>query len=155
MKKARVLLVMALAIVAGFTAVAMAQEHGTKDEAVALVNAALAHVKDVGPQQAFKDFTTDRAKWTKKDLYVIAFDMKGTMLAHGTNEKLVGINQIEIKDADGKPMTAEMTKLAQTKGDGWVDYQWVHPQTKKIAAKSTYVHKVPNFDGWLGVGVYR
>jgi hypothetical protein len=55
------------AIVAlSLAAVAVAQEQGTKDEARAMVDAAVEHVKKVGPEQAFKDFTTDKATWTKK-----------------------------------------------------------------------------------------
>jgi hypothetical protein len=29
-------------------------------------------------------------------------------------------------------VVAELTKMAQTKGEGWVDYAWPHPQTKKL-----------------------
>jgi signal transduction histidine kinase len=136
-------------------AVAMADERGTKDEAMAMVTAAVDHVKKVGPEQAFKDFTADKARWTKKDLYVVAIDMKGNMLAHGANPKLIGKNMMEMKDANGVFFTAEMTKVAQTRGEGWVDYLWPHPETRKMAGKSTYVRKLANYDGWVGVGIYR
>jgi hypothetical protein len=39
--------------------------------------------------------------------------------------------------------------------EGWVDYQWPHPDTKKIESKSTYVRKLANYDGWVGVGILR
>ena len=41
-------------------------------------------------EKAYKDFTTDKAAWTKKDLYVMVYDNKAVALAHGANEKLVG-----------------------------------------------------------------
>ncbi len=46
-------------------------------------------------------------------------------------------------------------KMVQTKGEGWVDYMWVHPQTKKIAGKSSFSKKLANYDGWVAVGIYR
>jgi signal transduction histidine kinase len=136
-------------------AVAVAQQHGTRDEARAMVAAAVEHVKKVGPEQAFKDFTTDKTTWTKHDLYVFANDMKGTCLAHGGNAKLVGRSLMDLRDANGFMLIAEMTKVAQAKGEGWVDYVWQHPQTKKIESKTSYVHKLVNHEGYVGVGVYR
>ena len=149
----RLVVVMVALALAGVT-VAMAQEHGTKDEAVAMVNAAVDHAKKVGSEQAFKDFSTDKAHWVKKDLYVIAFDMQGNMKAHGANEKLIGKNHMDMKDANGVFFTAEQAKVVQSKGEGWVTYLWPHPQTNKLATKSTYAKKLPNYDGWVAVGIY-
>lgn len=134
---------------------AMAQDKGTKDEAKALVEAAAAHVKKVGADQAFKDFTTDKANWTKKDLYVFVNDFKGNTVSHGANEKLIGKNFIEMKDQNGKFFIKDMGTLAMGKGVGWIEYDWVHPQTKKVDGKASYVIKLDKFDGYVGVGVYR
>jgi len=144
---------------AGLAAVSLmfsahAEEHGNKDEAKALANAAVEHVKKVGPDQAFKDFTSDPS-WKKKDLYVMAYDNKGNCVGHGSNAKLIGRNLMELKDPNGVLVVAELTKIATTKGEGWLDYSWPHPQTKKLEDKSTYVHKLANYDGWVGVGIYR
>jgi cytochrome c len=145
-----------LATVAGvcLTAVSLAQEIGTKDEAKLMVDAAVEHVKKVGPDRAFKDFTADPA-WKKKDLYVMAYDNKGVCVGHGANEKLIGRNLSDLKDPNGVMVVAELTKTATTKGQGWVDYSWPHPQTKKLEDKSTYVRKLQNYEGWVGVGIYR
>lgn len=141
-----------LALLAG----AQAQDRGTKEEAVAMVNAAFDHLKKVGPEAAYKDFSTDKAKWVKKDLYVIVYDGKGINLAHGANEKMIGKNLLDLKDVKGVPIIANMLAVAN-KGDGtgWVDYEWSDPLTKKIASKSTYVRRAPSGDGFIGVGIYR
>lgn len=131
------------------------QERGSKEEAIAMVDAAHAHIQKVGADKAYKDFTNDKAAWTKKDLYVMVLDGKGVMLAHGANEKLVGKDMTGIKDANGAPLVPNMLQVAATKGTGWSDYEWPHPQTKKIESKSTYVRKLPGGDGFVGVGVYR
>ena len=145
---------MLVCLTSGIAMTASAQERGTREEAKAMTDAAVEHVKKVGAEKAFKDFNTDKA-WRKKDLYVIAFDSKGICMAHGANERLVGKNLYENKDASGKRMTAEMLKLVTTAGSGWTDYDFVNPVTKKIEPKSTYGRKLPNFDGIVGVGVYR
>ena len=87
---------------------ARAQERGTKEEAKAMAEAAAAHVKRVGAERAFKDFNTDKAAWTKKDLYVVAFDWAGNCMANGANEKLVGKNLIEMKDQQGRLFTKDL-----------------------------------------------
>jgi cytochrome c len=138
-----------------FMGAALAQEQGTKDEAKAMVDAAVEHVKKVGPVKAFEDFTVDKATWSRKDLYVMAYDATGTCVGHGANAKLIGKNLIELKDPNGKLLVKELTETAMTKGSGWVEYDWPHPITKKIEGKVTYVRKLANFGGWVGVGIYR
>lgn len=131
------------------------EEKGTREEAKAMVDAAVEHAKKVGPEQAFKDFTDKSNKaWQKKDLYVFAYNMEGVNVGHGANDKLVGKNLIELKDPNGKPLIQELRDVAR-KGGGWVDYDWPHPQTKKIESKASYVRKFQNYDGFVGVGVYR
>jgi len=135
---------------------AWAQDRGSKDEAKALAEAAAEHVKKVGADAAFKDFTSDKANWTKKDLYVLATSFSGNTLAHGGNAKLVGKGMLEVKDANGLAFVAKMIETAKSPaGKGWVDYDWPHPQTKKIEGKSTYVIKLPSGDAFVGVGIYR
>ncbi len=130
------------------------EDRGTKEEAKAMVDAAYEHIKKVGADKAYKDFTTDKANWTKKDLYVMVYDGKGVALAHGANDKLVGKDMSAVKDANGKPIVGSLIDIAN-KGGGWFDYDWPHPQTKKLEPKSTYVRRAPSGDGFVGVGVYR
>jgi len=138
-----------------FSFSALAQDHGTRDEAKAMVNAALVHIKKVGNAQAFKDFTSDKTNWSQKDLYVFVQDFSGTVLAHGTNEKLIGKNLIDMKDQNGKAFAREFVSVGSSKGEGWVEYDWSHPVTKKAEAKSSFVKRIPGFDGVVVVGAYR
>ena len=141
--------------VAGLSGLAFAaDERGSRDEAKAMVDAAIEHIRKVGPEKAYKDFTADKATWTKKDLYVMVYDAKGTAMAHGGNEKLVGKDMTAVKDANGVAIVNGMIALA-AKGGGWFDYDWPDPLTKKLAPKSTYAKKGPLGEGFVGVGVYR
>lgn len=153
MKLFRTLTTLVLAAFVSFSA--MAQDHGTKEEAKALVTAALGHIKKVGNEQAFKDFTSDKANWTKKDLYVFTLDSKGFILSHGVNAKLIGKDMSEMKDQNGKLFMREMMDVSSSKGEGWVDYDWANPLTKKAEPKSTFVKRIPGFDGSVAVGIYR
>lgn len=146
-----------LALAACIALPCFAEDRGTKDEAIALSNAAFEHIKKVGEAKAFADFTSDKAKWTNKDLYVFVFDNKGTFLAHGANDKLVGRDMSNMKDANGKGkgIFPAMVDMVKTKNIGWVDYEWAHPQTKRVEGKSSYVRKTPGGEGLIGVGIYR
>lgn len=133
----------------------LANEFGTRDEAKAMVERAVEHALKVGPEQAFKDFTDKSNKmFQDRDLYVFAYTMAGVNVAHGANERLIGKNLIDLKDPNGKLLIQELRDTA-AKGGGWVEYDWPHPQTKKNEAKVSYVVKFKNFDGFIGVGVYR
>jgi cytochrome c len=149
-------MILATVVSVGFWAgSAHAQDNGTRDEAKAMVEAAIEHVKKVGAEQAFKDFSDKSNKaWQKKDLYVFAYNMEGVNVAHGANDKLIGKNLIELKDPEGKLLIKELRDTA-AKGGGWVEYEWPHPQTKKIESKISYSKKMVNYEGFIGVGVYR
>lgn len=134
---------------------ALAQERGNADEARAMVDDAVAYVRRVGPAQAFKDFTDKaNATWHRKDLYVFAYTMDGINVAHGANDRLVGKNLMDVRDPNGKFLIRELRDTA-AKGGGWVAYDWPHPYSHRIEAKTSFVRKLPDFDGFVGVGVSR
>lgn len=125
----------------------------TRSEAQAQVGAAVAHVKKAGVEQAIKDFNT-APEWKVKGMNVIFNDMKGLVLASSLNERLVGKQTLEMKDPSGKEFVKEFTATAQ-KGEGWIDYQFINPETKKLEERSMFVRKVPGFDGYVGVAITK
>jgi signal transduction histidine kinase len=136
-------------------ALAQASSNGSKDEAQKMAVAAAEHVKKVGAEQAFKDFSTKGGKWHDRDLYVFCWDFKGNSMCHGANEKLIGKNFIDLKDSDGKLFIREFITVGQsTSGRGWVDYKWTNPISKKVEAKTSFMVRVAGSDVVLGVGAY-
>ena len=133
--------------------VSVAFAGGTADEAKALMDKAVAYVKANGKEKAFAEFTNQKGKFIDRDLYIFAVDFKGLTLAHGGNEKLVGRDMYGLKDADDKFFIQKFIEVAKTKGNGWVDYKWSNPLTKKIENKSTYVQKIDDY--FLGCGIYK
>jgi len=133
---------------------AVGQKSGTAAEAKQMVQDALAYIKDVGPEKAFQDFSTPGGKWHNKDIYLFCYKLDGTNVCHGANTALIGKNLIDMKTADGQLLIQNFVTLVTTKGSGWVDYEWPHPETKKTVPKRAFVTKIPGYDGMIGAGIY-
>lgn len=129
--------------------------NGTAGEAQAMIERAIEHVKAVGPDKAFADFSAPGGTWHEKDIYLFAYKFDGTNVAHGANKALIGKNLLDLMTADGQQLIKNMSELAKNKGSGWIDYQWPHPETKKTEAKSAFVKRIPGYDGFIGAGIYK
>jgi cytochrome c len=135
-----------------FVSIASAQDK--KTSVLALMDKAAAHYSAVGQEQAFKDFAVKGGDFYFDEYYVLVQDLnKDIYIFHAVNPKLAGKNLMKIKDTDGVALVAEMSKVAKTKGSGWVSYKWPNPETKKIAQKHTYVQRVD--DVMLMIGYYE
>ena len=130
-----------------------AKSKGTAAEATAMVQKAIAHIKKVGREKAFADFDNKSGAFTDRDLYVVVYDTKGKVLAHGANEKMIGKNLIELKDVDGKAFVKERVELAASKGTFWQDYKFTNPVSKKIEPKQMYCEKLD--DTAVCGGIYK
>ncbi|MGD9638842.1 MAG: cache domain-containing protein [Alphaproteobacteria bacterium] len=134
-----------------------AQERGTRDEAVAMVNDFIAYYKEKGPVKAYAEVQNTKGRFRKKDLYIFVakttFDNETLVLAHGANPAIVGRNVDSMRDADGKYFFQDFRTvyLSEAK-EGWVDYKWPHPVTKKVESKSTFIKKVDE-NIYAGCGV--
>ena len=110
-----------------------------------MIQKAAAFIKANGKEKAIAEFNNPQGKFIDRDLYILAVDFKGIILANGANAKRVGQNMHELKDANGKLLFPEFFETVKTKGSGWVDYKWVNPETKKVEDKSTYIQKTDDF----------
>ncbi len=136
------------------TAFAATTDQGTKEEAVAMAELAHQMYQDQG-MDAMVAAIGDAANtdFHDRDLYVFVYDNAGDNIGHGANPKLVGKNLLKVKDQNGVFIIQEMIEVSNATGTGWVDYHWVHPETKKITAKASYVIRLDD-NHFLGVGVY-
>ena len=141
-----------------FSAPGFAQDkgkQGTAAEATAMVEKAIAHIKKVGRDKAFADFNNKSGPFTDRDLYVVVYDMKGKVLAHGANEKMIGKDLIDLRDSDGKYFVKERVDM-MSKGPtakGWQDYKFMNPVSRQIEQKSMYIHRFE--DLIVGCGIYK
>jgi cytochrome c len=131
----------------------LAEDFGAAKDAEAMVQKATAHIKTVGKEAAYADFTGQKPGWIDRDIYVVVYQLSGKVLAHGQNAKQVGKDLLEFKDADGKEFVKERIALAKSKGKFWQDYKFTDPVTKKILPKSMYCEKLD--DTAVCAGIYK
>lgn len=117
---------------------AFADGFATRDEAVAMVGKAAAHLKAVGNDKAFAAFSDKTGAFIDRDLYVVVYDRNGRCVAHGANPKLIGKDLIDAQDIDGKLYVKERLELAQSKANFWQDYKFTNPTNKKVEPKQMY-----------------
>ena len=145
----------ALLVAFGLPAAAQDKSKGTDKEAVAMVEKAIAHIKKVGREKAFADFNNKSGPFTDRDLYVVVYDMKGKVLSHGANDKMIGRDVIDLRDNDGKYFVKERVEM-MSKGPnakGWQDYKFMNPVSKAIEPKQMYLQRYE--DLIVGCGIYK
>eukprot|EP01030_Chromulinospumella_sphaerica_P022267 gene22267-22239_t len=134
---------------------AIAADGGTPEEAVAMVKKAVAFIKANGKEKALAAFNDHKGPFVDRNLYIFAYDFKGTNLAigNGNAEKMNGKNLSEMKDVDGVYLIKKFIEIANSKGSGWVDYRWPNPSNNVIEPKTSYVERVG--DMVIGCGTYK
>jgi signal transduction histidine kinase len=141
----------ACAVFMFLAAASFAQEsRGTADEAKAMVAKAITAF-DTDATAAFSAITAPSKTFIDRDLYVFVFD-KEKIVAHGSDEKLVGTRADTLVDVQGKKFGVEFIEKATPEGV-WVDYVWRDPISGKDVAKSSWV--VAHKDYVFGAGIYK
>jgi signal transduction histidine kinase len=123
---------------------AFAGEKGSQAEATAMVKKAVAFLKTNGKDKTLAEVSNNKGQFIDRDLYISVYDMNGTVLAHGTNAKLIGKDVSALKDADGKEFIKDIVAKAKATGKGTSDYKWPNPVTKEIQEKTVYFEKADN-----------
>jgi cytochrome c len=129
------------AISIAFISPAIGADHGTADEANAMVKKAIEYAKAHGKEKLYSEVSGGKAPFVDRDLYISIWDKNAKVLAHGANPKLIGKDFTDVKDVDGKPFMKEIISKAISAGSGWVDYKWENPVDKTVQPKSAYFEK--------------
>src|SRR5690349_7395242 len=95
-----------------------AEDRANPEEAKAMLAKAIAHIKSAGKDKALADFMVKPGPWVDRDLYITVFDLNGKTLAHGANARLVGKDNINMQDANGKYHVKERLEIVKAKGKG-------------------------------------
>ena len=155
MKRYFTILFAALMLTTGATPATAQVKKGTAAEATAMVEKAITHIKKVGRDKAFADINDPKGPFTDRDLYVVVYDLKGKVLAHGANAKMIGKDVIDLRDNDGKYFVKERVEM-MSKGPnakGWQDYKFMNPVSRQIEPKSMYLQRFE--DVIVGSGIYK
>ena len=102
-----------------------ADEFGTKEEAAALLERAIALVR-IDKNRALDLFTSGEGGLIQKDLYVFCAAPDGTLLSHPV---LVGGNVLNFKDSEGTPVGELMFANAKSGTTIQVTYKLQRPTT--------------------------
>jgi cytochrome c len=143
----------AAVLLLGGPAIPLGAHAATPEEAKAFSERAAGYIREVGEAKAFADFTRRDGGFVEGELYVFCYDRAGVNMAHGGNPLFVGKNLLHIKDPDGKEPNFEIVKTGFEQDQGWVDFKWPNPVTKKIQQKSAYV--IHTNAVVCGVGYYK
>ncbi len=114
---------------------------------------ALKFTKKAGLENAYREFRKAEGKFTIGELYIFVIDMNGFCIAH----PYPNINQTNIynvKDKYDVYIVREFIEIIKKQGEGWVEYWWPNPITKKNQPKKSFVKRY-NKDLFLGAGVFR
>lgn len=87
--------------------------------------------------------------------YLWINDFQPKMIMHPYKPEMDGTDVSENKDPNGKRLFAEMAKVCEEKGSGYVDYmwQWKDDETN-IVPKISYVKAYEPWNWILGTGIY-
>lgn len=133
--------VLAVALAIGAVAIGAQEQRVTAKEAEAMVKKGVTYIKGNPRDTAMAEITNKKGMFIDRELYLTVYTMDGTAMAHGANEKFVGKNMIDLRDADGKEHIRERMELAKTKTTFWQDFKFTNPVTKKMEPKSMYCEK--------------
>ena len=124
------------------TTVAATATRATPAEAEAMVKKGVAYIKANPGDKGLAAISDPKGQFVDRDLYLVVYRNDGTALAHGFNQKMIGKNFIDMRDADGKAYWRERVEWAKTKASFWQDLKFVDPITRKIEPKSTYCERL-------------
>ena len=115
----------------------------TKEEAVAMVQKAVAAIKSEGAEKAYTEISNLSGPFVKGDLYIAVVGFDGTLLAYGSDVgERVGNNVLNLKDSDGKEVVKERIELAKKEPTFWQSYKFINPLTKTIEPKQMYCERL-------------
>lgn len=143
------ILVWALLVTTGPGTAMAAEEYGTPAEAKAMLEKAVAAVKQ-DEQKALAMFSKGEGGFKDKDLYPYCGGPDGNFTAHPT---LVGKSLKGLEDKSGKAFGADIYAAAQEGKITEVPYKWPRPGGTEPVDKVAYVTKVG--DQVCAVGYYK
>ena len=140
LKSLKYLIIASLLII--FSKISIAEEFGTKEEALELLDRTVNLVKD-DRNRALDLFTSGEGGLIVKDLYPFCLDNNGILLAHPTN---VGRNVYNVKDSNEKLVGKSMIEAAKYGEVNEVDIMIARLTTddEKLYKKTQLVTKVSN-----------
>jgi len=119
---------------------------------IEIVDKAIAFDDKNGRKKTIEELNKRNGMFVFGSVYVVAYDMNLVVLAHPINSKIIGKKLLNWIDPKGQYFRKEIRFIAQTKGSGWVSYEYIDPVIKKNRKKVTFIKKHGN--AIFGCGFY-
>jgi cytochrome c len=129
-------------VIFGGLSIGASAEADPAQKVQALTERGLAHIRDVGRDQALFDFSRPDGGFIEGELYIFCLDASGVVVASGGSPKIIGHNLADARGPDGRLAIVEVIQLGLSQGSGWLEYRWPDPATKRIELKTVYILKV-------------
>lgn len=129
-------------------------------QVLGIVNEASQAVTEKG-EAAFAEFRQKGSKWLHDDTYIFVIDTQGKVILNPTRPELEGKNQLNLRDAVGKPFIKWFIKKVTDypgKTQGWSHYVWFRPGQEIPSWKTSFVRyvKAPSGKEYIvGSGLYE
>ena len=127
-------------------------QQGTAEEAMTMVERALAHRQRTGREAFVRELTDASQGFFDRDMYVFALDAQGSYRAFGGKPEKVGTRVQDIPGVDGQALLDAIVQQAESE-PGWVEYDITNPASGRVQTKMSYVVKID--DLYVGCGVYK
>jgi cytochrome c len=114
---------------------------------------AIAYYKANGKAKALAEFSNPEGLFNEDEMYIFVMNLKGTVLAHGADEKYIGHDFTDIMDYNGKRYFRDVVESANSQGSGVVEYSWLNPLNKTVEPKNVYFQRAD--DLIICSGVYQ
>ena len=134
----------ALVLSAGNAFSATPKEAAAIVRAVSAVTNAVQFYKDNGKENAIAEFNNPKGRFNFMELYILAYDTNGTLIAEPRNKSLVGRHLLNIPDVEGKLYVKAIVDMATERGKGSVSYHFENPDTDAVELRWIYLQRVDN-----------
>lgn len=121
-------------------------ERSEAKRATELLDRAADYLQKNGPEKSFAAFNDPKGTFVNGAYYVFVVGHDGFMHANGGSMLgLVGKNAIDLRDAAGKPLIADLLMQANNKASGTIEYHWLNRVSNRVESKSTLYRKVGDY----------
>ena len=129
------------------------QQGATKEEMVAFVKEAVAFARQNGKERSLAEFSNKSGSFFRGVLYIYAYDVNGTTIAHPVNPEKIGVNRLNEKDVKGNLFIQDLRQAA-INGTGFATYYYINPTRNNAMEKKLGYAMTVDDAWWLGSGIY-
>lgn len=128
-------------------------QQGTAEEAVALVQRAVALAGTCSHEQFLRHITDKNQPYHDRDMYVFVLNADGAYVAFAGQPSRIGAYVRDLPGVqDGEAVVRNLLDTA-ARGSGWVEYDLQNPATGHVQTKMSFVYGLGDFA--VGCGVYK